>query len=175
MKNLIASVALIIILPAVVFANGGDQRVVENKYLVNLSRSPFTPRVALKTAMIVSFVDLKKNKLIGEDLMVKVRISKFGGTGSAKRTCIFEKNDIVVKEGVLELSYTFTESGLHEVFFDFAFASNPQKIYEAPDFLLDIEEPIVKESFAYVSLITGMASALMGFGVGFLIWRRKEA
>ena len=32
---------------------------------------------------------------------------------------------------VLELKYTFESSGLHEIFFDFAFASNPQKIYEA--------------------------------------------
>ena len=121
-------------------ANGGDQRVVENKYLINLSRAPFTPRVGDQTSMLASFVDLEKNKLVSEDLIVKVRIAKLGG-GAGKREFLFEKDNIKVEGGVMEFKHTFTESGLHEIFFDFVLASNPQEIYEAPDFLLDIQKP----------------------------------
>ena len=106
-------------------ANGGDQRIVENKYFINLSRAPFTPRVGVPTSFLASFVDIAKNKLIAEDLIIKVRIAKQGGTGG-KREFIFEQNNLIVKGGILELKYTFENSGLHEVFFDFAFASNPQ-------------------------------------------------
>ena len=174
MKKLFVLLALLVMVPTAISANGGDQRVIENKYFINLSRAPFTPRVGVKTAMLVSFFDIQKDKLIAEDLMVKVRISKFGGAGSAKRTFVFEKNDIVVNGGVLELPYTFTESGLHEVFFDFAFASNPQKIYEAPDFLLDIQEPALKGRFGYTSLIAGLTGVFIGLGIGFFIRRRKN-
>lgn len=123
-------------------ANGGDQRVIDGKYLINLSRAPFTPRVGDKVAFLVSFVDIEKNKLVSEDLTVTVHIAKLGGIGTDKRTFLFEKEKIPVRGGVLELPHTFTESGLHEIFFDFAFTSNPQRIYEAPDFLLDVQKPL---------------------------------
>src|SRR3989344_1250759 len=130
---------ILIVVPNAVFANGGDQRVVEGKYLVNLSRAPFTPRIGVQTSFLASFVDIQKNRLIAEDLIVKIRIAEKGGS-RGKREFIFEQNNTVVKGGVLELKYTFEDSGLHEVFFDFAFASNPQIVYEAPDFLLDVQK-----------------------------------
>lgn len=156
--------------PTFVFANGGDQRVVEGKYLINLSRAPFTPQVGEKTAMLPSFFDLEKNKLIAEDLIVKVRIARLGGAGLEKRTFIFEKDGIVVHGGVLEgLSYIFADTGLHEVFFDFAFASDPQKIYEAPDFLLDIQEQSQSEKSdrtLFFSIMLGLT--ILGFLLGWV-------
>lgn len=159
--------------PAVSFANGGDQRVVEGKYLINLSRAPFTPRVGVKTSMLASFVDIQKNKLVGEDLIVKVRIAKLGG-GEGKREFLFEKENLIVKGGVLELSYTFAETGLHEIFFDFAFASRPEIIYEAPDFLLDIQ-PGTKEPLLSIPLLWFIIGAIGGvFTTWFLIKRVKQ-
>ena len=35
-------------------ANGGDQRVVDGKYLINLSRAPFTPHIGDKVALLVA-------------------------------------------------------------------------------------------------------------------------
>ena len=160
----------LIAMPAVSFANGGDQRVVEGTYLINLARSPFTPRVGEKTAMLISFVDLETNKLISEDLIVKIRIAKLGGVGTDKRTFLFEKEKIPVKGGILELPYTFTESGLHEIFFDFVFASNPQKIYEAPNFLIDVQ----KQPNGYNTnqiLIAVLGSFVTGFAAGWFVKR----
>lgn len=139
MKTIILVFILMLFTPFIVFANGGDQRVVENKYFINLSRAPFTPRVGVKTSFLASFVDIEKNKLILEDLIVKIRIAKQGGAGG-KRGFIFEHDNLIVKGGVLELKYTFENSGLHEVFFNFAFVSNPKKIYEVPDFLMDVQK-----------------------------------
>lgn len=154
-----------------VLANGGDQRVVENKYLINLSRAPFTPRVGDKVALLASFVDIKKNKLFSEDLIVTVRIAKLGGVGTDKRTFLFEQGKIPVKGGILELSYTFPDSGLHEIFFDFALASNPEKIYEAPDFLLDVQKPINGYNTNQFSMAV-LGGFVIGLIAGWFIRRR---
>ena len=147
-----------------VLANGGDQRVVDGKYLINLSRAPFTPRIGDKVALLASFVDIEKNKLISEDLIVSIRIAKLGGIGTDKRTFLFEKEKIPVRGGVLELSYTFMESGLHEIFFDFAFASNPSKVYEAPDFLLDVQKSPngYNTNQILIAVVGGFVAGLIG-------------
>ena len=87
-----------------------------------------------------------------------------------KRTFLFEKEKIPVKDGILELPYTFTDSGLHEIFFDFAFASSPQKIYEAPDFLLDVQ----KQPNGYNTnqiLMAVFGSFVIGLTVGWFVKR----
>ena len=147
-----------------VLANGGDQRVVEGKYLINLSRAPFTPHIGDEVDFLASFVYIERNKLVSEDLIVSVRISKLGGIGTDKRTFLFEKENISVKGGILELPYTFTESGLHEIFFDFAFASNPSKVYEAPDFLLDVQKPLIgyNTNQILIAVFSGFVAGLIG-------------
>lgn len=168
MKTKVFIFILMIFAPFVVFANGGDQRVVENKYFINLSRAPFTPRVDAKTSFLASFVDIQKDKLIAEDLIVRIKIAKQGGAGG-KRTFIFEQDNTIVKGGVLELPYTFNESGLHEMFFDFAFASNPQKIYEVPDFLVDVQKTSEKMA---MYLLGGIIGTTIGFVLGWFL--RKQ-
>ena len=161
---------ILILSPNAVFANGGDQRVVEGEYLINLSRAPFTPRVGEKTSFLVSFVDLEKNKLIADDLVVDIRIAKLGGEGSAKRTFLFEQKNTPVKGGILDFSYTFADAGLHEVFLDFSFASDPQKLYEAPDFLLDVQKSGERLSTRLV-FIAGVMGAVFGFVFGWFASR----
>lgn len=160
-----------LIIPSLLLANGGDQRIVEGKYFINLSRAPFTPHVGVKIAMLPSFFDIEKNKLVAEDLLVKVRIYRFGGSGEEKRVLLFEKKDILVKGGVLEgLSYTFAEPGLHEIFFDFVFASNQEKVYNAPDFLLDVQ----KQPDGYNTnqlLVIGFGAIVIGVIIGWFIKR----
>lgn len=124
-------------LPFATLANGGDQRVGDG-FLINLSRSPFTPIAGVKTAMTVSFVDLKTMKLIKDDALVTVRIGK----GRGSKTFLHEEKDILIKGGVLEYAYTFKDPGLHELFFEFSFVNDPEKkVYMPPDFLMDIQEP----------------------------------
>ena len=173
-KTIIILLLILVSVPVISLANGGDQRVVENKYLINLSRSPFTPRVGVQTAMLPSFFDIEKNKLVAEDLLVKVRIYRFGGSGEEKRVLLFERDNILVRGGVLEgLSYTFAKPGLHEIFFDFAFVSNPQKVYEPPDFLLDIQKQETPEE-KNVLILVGIASVLISGIIGWLIGRRTR-
>ena len=159
--------SLILFLKTSSFANGGDQRVLESKYLINLSRSPFTPKAGEKTAFIASFVDIQTDKIINEGLIVKVRIAKVGGENG--RSFIFEQDNVQVKGGILEFPYTFQDAGLHEIFFDFAFASNPQKVYNAPDFLLDIQKANIQKTPS-LTLYFGIAlGVIVGFIGGWLI------
>ena len=154
-----------------VFANGGDQRVVENKYLINLSRSPFTPRIDVETSFLASFVNIAKEKLVGEALIVKIRIAKLGG--SDKREFLFEQKDIKVNGGVLDFPYTFNDAGLHEIFFDFALASNPQKVYEAPDFLIDVQA--AGQQIIFNRFIVLAVGIILGLIMGWLVSRRRMA
>lgn len=155
------------LVPSFTLANGGDQRVIENKYLINLSRAPFTPRVGVKTSFLASFVDIQKNKLISEDLIVSVRISKLGD--APKGNFIFEQDNIVVRGGVLEFPYTFSESVLHEIFFDFAFASNPQQVYNAPDFLIDVQKPEADLRSNIALILASFFGILLGIIIGYLL------
>lgn len=154
------------------FANGGDQRVVEGKYFINLSRSPFTPRVGYKTAMLTSFADVQTNQLIKEDILVNIRIAKLSGE-ERKREFLYDEKNLKVKGGILEFTYTFTEPGLHEVFFDFSFASNPQKIYNVPDFMLDIQKPEIAEKPNQSIIVWIGLGIILGFGIGWLVTRRR--
>ena len=168
MRKILVLLTFLVVLPNIVSANGGDQRIVENKYFISLSRAPFTPRVGVKTSFLASFVDIQKNKLIAEDLVVQIRITKQGD--ATKGIFGFKQNNILVHGGVLELPYTFTESGFHEIFFDFAFASNPQKVYEVPDFLLDVQE----QSDGYNTnqvLLAVFGSFIIGLTVGWFVKR----
>lgn len=160
--------------PAASLANGGDQRVIQNKYLINLSRAPFTPRVNVKTSMLASFVDIQKSKLIAEDLIAKVRIAKLGG-GMDKQEFLLEQDNLPVKNGVLELAYTFTEAGLHEIFFDFAFATYPKTIYAAPDFLLDIQPALQDKNSDTKTLMVGIyIGGIIGALATWLLVRRRN-
>lgn len=173
-KKLYLSVSIFILFFSLVsfsLANGGDQRVVESKYFINLSRAPFTPRVGVQTSFLASFVYIEKNKLIAEDLTVKVRIAKQGGAGG-KREFIFEEDSLLVKGGILELKYTFDSPGLHEIFFDFAFTSSPQKVYEVPDFLIDVQKP-AESSTQYLWKV--MIGTLGGFLLGWFLGKRYSA
>lgn len=169
-KFLVLAFLSALVSPSFIFANGGDQRIVEDKYFINLSRAPFTPRVGIQMAMLPSFFDIEKNKLVAEDLIVKVRIYRFGSVGEEKRVLLFEKKDISVKSGVLEgLSYTFSKPGLHEIFFDFAFASNPEKIYEVPDFLIDVQKPEIPEknnTSIPIAIMASLIGGIVGWAMG---------
>ena len=170
MKKLILLLLVVAFIPAVSLANGGDQRVVENKYLINLSRAPFTPRIGVKTSFLASFVDLQKNKLMSDDLVVRIRISKLGDAPKGK--FIYEQNNIAVKGGVLDFSYTFSEAVLHEIFFDFAFASNPEKVYNAPDFLIDVQPASNAGESNRSLIIGGLAGTVIAFLIGLLIFMK---
>lgn len=165
---LISSLLLFASLPLLTSANGGDQRLIERgKYYINLSRAPFTPRVGVKTSFVASFFDVGANRLISEDLIVKIRISKLGE--APKGNFIFEQDNIVVKGGVLEFPYTFSEASLHEIFFDFAFASNPEKVYSAPDFLIDIQKPETQTQTNWPIIFWTTSGIALGLIIGWLL------
>ena len=161
----------LIAIPAVSLGNGGDQRIVERgKYLINLSRAPFTPHVGVKTSFVVSFFDVGANRLISEDLVVRVRISKLGDAPKGK--FVFEQDNIAVKGGVLEFSYIFNEAVLHEIFFDFALSSNPEKIYNAPDFLIDAQQSYSPEKSNKSLLVFSGLGVAIAFLIGLFVGRK---
>ncbi len=166
--SVIALVVSGLIIPLFSFANGGDQRVLGNEYMISLARSPFTPVAGTKTSMVVSFSDLTTGALIQEDMLVTVRVAQ----GRGSKDSVHEEKNLAVQGGILEWSYTFADSGIHELFFDFAFVSDPQTIYEPPDFLLDIQKPDTPIK-NYKTLFVAIVALLLGGMIGWFIGRRK--
>lgn len=175
---------VILLLPGPTLGNGGDQRVVAGKYIIVVSRAPFTPRAGEENKMLVSFADIAKDQLIADDLLVSIRIAKLNRGQDKENYFLFQKERVAVHGGVLEFPYTFSETGLHELFLDFAFASHPEKFYEAPDFLLDVQpalatptstatKPIVKISLRPANLLTLIITAGVGGMVGWFIARHR--
>lgn len=171
MRQLIFLLLATTFIPTLSLANGGDQRVVENKYFINLSRAPFTPRVGISTAFLASFSDIQNNQPIQEDLIARVKITRFESGGTSERKLLFDENNIQVIRGILELPYTFEEAGIHEIYFYFAFASSPQRTYEAPDFLIDVQ-PASAEDQSNSILLAGFAAGIIGILVGY--WARSK-
>lgn len=161
-------VSIPVVVPFRASANGGDQRVVEGTYLVNLSRSPFTPRAGEAVAFLISFARLPKGELVTDDLIAHVKIAKLGA-GSSERRFLFEKQEIPVEGGVLELPYTFSDAGLHEVFVDFALASDPTAVHRTPDFLLDVQAVLQREGTAVRFVLGGIVGLAAGFAAGRLL------
>lgn len=137
---------------------------VEGKYFINLSRSPFTPRAGEPNAMLITFADVKTNRPLKEDIIAKIRVAKLKAIGIDDRQFIFEKDNLKVEGGILEFSYTFQEAGLHEVFLDFAFADRPKKVFSAPDFLIDAqrsEQPTPKAGFDFFGALLWLVAGLV--------------
>lgn len=167
--KIIFFILALFVLPVFANANGGDQRVLGQDYLINLSKSPFTPIAGTKTAMTVSFVDLKTRAPIKEDILVRVHITK----GRGSKTPIYEQKDILVNGGVLDLSYTFVEPGLHEVFFDFAYVSAPEVTYEPRDFLMDIQPAPAKKQPPLDGMLWAGMGAVLGLTIGFALGKKE--
>lgn len=171
MKNklLLLLLAVTMTFPRLTFANGGDQRVSDG-YVVNLSRSPFTPIAGIETALLASFVDLKTGNIIQDDLLVSIRIAEKGKS----EYFIHEKN-IPVKRGILEYSYTFQKPGMHEIFFDFIFANDPaKKVHALPDFLIDVQKPLHKKAAETKPFMSGLGmGATFGLLIGFVFGLKR--
>lgn len=167
-KIFIIGILLVLAFPLSTFANGGDQRVGDG-YLINLSRSPFTPIAGVKTAMTVSFVDLKTMKLIKDDVLVTVKIGK----GRGSKTLIHEEKNIPTTGGVLEYAYTFKDPGLHEIFFEFSFVNDPEKVYMPTDFLMDIQEPRTEKSHAFDYAFFVAMGMVAGVGIGIFLPKKS--
>ncbi|MDP3771928.1 MAG: hypothetical protein Q8Q94_00955 [bacterium] len=171
MKTKLFTLLMVVSMPFIAFANGGDQRVADG-YLVNLSRAPFTPIVGVKTALLASFVDLKTGNLIKNDILVSIRIAE----GRGSRAFIHEKKDIPIRGGVLEYLYTFQNPGIHEIFFDFKLVNDPeQKVHELPDFLLDVQKPTSKKMLDNKSFIFGICVGIVsGLIIEWLLGKRQN-
>jgi len=88
-------------------------------------------------------IDLETGRLIQDDMLVSIRIAE----GRGSRAFIYGRKGMPINGGVLEYSYTFENSGMHDIFFDFKFANDPeQKIHELPDFLIDVQKPVAENA-----------------------------
>lgn len=150
----------LLLFPGLASANGGNIRIAEGKYLVNISSAPVTPVAGEKVAMLISFGDVATNELLHQNLRVWLEIRT-----KATEEIVFPKQEFTAEGGVLEFSFTYPKPSLHELFVRFEKPDEPRKIYESEDFLVDVQEPRGKSETPRTFLV-GMASLIAGFLLG---------
>jgi hypothetical protein len=129
---------LMFALPLVVGAHGGEQRVVDGKYIVTMSRAPFTPRAGVPIKLLISISDIVSGNVLDREAVMRIRVAKLASPGDAPQF-VFEEKDIKAERSTLGYSYTFGEAGFHEIYIDFAFVDSPTKVMSAQDYLLDVQ------------------------------------
>lgn len=143
-------------------AHGGDQRVAENKYVVSLSRAPFTPHVGQKAELTFSFLELATWKSLHEPLTATVRIARLGDVRADRQHYIFQQRDIHTSDGGFTLDFAFPEEGLHEIFVEFSRDADPGRVYAPQDFMVDVDPP------APAAVIQSNTSGIVIVAVGLL-------
>ncbi|MEK7630855.1 MAG: hypothetical protein AAB417_02415 [Patescibacteria group bacterium] len=130
--------ALMLALPLVAGAHGGEQRVVDGTYIVSMSRAPFTPRMGVPTKLLISISDIASGNVSDKDAIINLRVARLASPGDEPQF-IFEEKNIKAERSTLGYSYTFREVGFHEIYIDFAFVDSPTKVMSASDYLLDVQ------------------------------------
>jgi hypothetical protein len=120
-------IGFFVLLLPISFANGGCIKVADDA-LVQLSSSPLIPIVNKQTSFLISFADIDK-VLIREEINGKLWVTKNGEKILTK--------DFKVKDGILDLKYTFKKEGLYEIFLEFNYKN---KTYVPEDFLIEVKE-----------------------------------
>lgn len=140
MNKIILFTIILILLSTISFSNGGCIKVADD-VLVQLTSSPLVPVVNEQVSYLISFGN--KDGLVNKEINGKLRIVK-------SDEIIFTK-DFKVKDGILDLKYTFKNTGLHEIFLEFEING---KKYAPEDFLIEVKEE--KQDFNFLSLIIGI-------------------
>jgi hypothetical protein len=106
-------------------------------------------------------------------MLVSIRIAE----GRGAKVFIHEKENIPVQGGILEYSYTFEKSGIHEIFFDFTFANDTvQKVHELPDFLIDVQKLTSEKILDNRSFVFGIGVGIvLGLVMGLVLGKRRNA
>ena len=162
---------MLLVLPLLTGAHGGEQRVVDGAYIVTMSRAPFTPRVGMPTKLLISISDIKSGDVLDREAIMHIRVARLASPGDAPQF-VFEEKNIKAERSTLGYSYTFTEEGFHEIYIDFAFTDNPSKIMSVGDFLLDVQpsQPLRDNMSAIYAAVTGIIG---GFVLGRFVANKK--
>ena len=117
--------SLFIFLIPISYSNGGCIKV-EDDVLVQLSSAPLVPVVNQQTSFLISFGNIKK-ELISKEIV--------GNLSIVKNDEIILTRDFKIKDGILDLKYTFKSQGLYEIYLKFNING---KNYEPEDFLIEV-------------------------------------
>ncbi len=157
MKKLIILSLIIILLIPFSYSDGGCVKV-EDDMLVQMSAVPLVPIVGQQVSFLFSFANLKKEPIYG-DITGKFKLVK-------SDNIIFTEN-FTAKNGIIDLKYTFKNTGLHEIFLEFEING---KKYAPEDFLIEIKDESTNYQqnllFSVVGIVIGILSAKF-------IWKKK--
>lgn len=160
-KHFIISSLIIFFLSAgVAFANAGFQRVVDGKYVVQLSISPLAPFEDEKAQMVFSFSDIQ-GKSLTQSFTAKF---KFLALGDEK--VLFETDEDTIEKGLFPLEYTFADPGFYRAEASFYFPDVKDKIYTA-EFPLEVKEVRTQKVFGS----KGWLVLIGGIFVGWILSR----
>lgn len=141
-KLIIFSIIFILLIP-VSFSDGGCIKITDDVF-VQLSAVPIAPKVNEQASFLISFGS--NDGLLNKRINGTLKIVKSDKT-------VFEKKfDIQV--GILDLKYTFKDTGFYEMYIDFAMNG---KDYHPEDFAMEVVESKKNSAQNMIFLIAGAA------------------
>lgn len=146
---------LIGIAPAAASAHGAMQKIVEGRYLMNLTSVPIAPVVGQKQSNIFALSDAATNNFITENSVFFITVKKNGKT-------FYTSPLLTATGGLLAFDYAYPEPGTYELQAMFRFPGDEYQ-YMPDDYWVQVNEvPIISVS----STGNIMISVLCGFVLG---------
>ncbi len=152
----LCAVCALCFLPAAAGAHGAMQKIVDGKYLLNLTSIPIAPYAGQEQQNIVAVSDLQEN-LIKENAVFGIELKQ-------NDTVVYSAKNLVATGGLLPFLYTYAKPGNYELFFAFQMPGDPT-LYQPQDYWIQVvEKPqAVSGSSAIPTVLAGVLGLVSGF------------
>ncbi|MCA9370718.1 MAG: hypothetical protein KC680_02030 [Candidatus Peregrinibacteria bacterium] len=143
MMRLITIIGVFLLSTSVASAHGGNQRIVDEKYIVHLTSAPMFPFTGETTQNTITISDLEEN-FLSVPLSAEIVLKKNDVTR-------WESGPLTAADGFIEFAITYPEAGLYELFVQFTFEGDTVT-YEPDDFYVQARSPAGTSNNAYILL-----------------------
>lgn len=152
-----------------VAAHGTMQKIVEGKYLVNLSSAPIAPYVGQEQQNIIAISDVATDSLITKSSVFDIELHKDDKP-------VYVGRNLVGTGGLLSFHYTYPSAGTYELFIKFHFPSdshiyepedywvqvNPKQQQAAPQSVMQAPPPLPVSTMAISIVVACLAGIVLG-------------
>lgn len=139
------------------------QKIIEERYLLNLTSVPLSPDIGVKQQNILAVSDLANN-LITTTPIFDIEISKDGDV-------VFSKEDMTAVGGLLAFTYIYPEAGEYEILATFRLPDSDH-VYVGDHFMVQVDAG-GKAGIDTTAITLIVIALVIGGALGFITGRRK--
>ncbi len=158
---------LALALPVTAGAHGAMQKIVEGRYLMNLTSVPIAPVVGQKQSNLFALSDAATNTFITADSVFFITVKKNGKT-------LYTSPLMTATGGLLAFDYAYPEPGTYELQAMFRFPDDDHQ-YMPDDYWVQVNEtPAPAASPVDTAIIALLIGIVLGACGAFFLWRARR-